>query len=96
MLITETPDKVLEEYTKERCDEMINLYDGLKRSIMQLSKEEDELKKFNLLVDIAKQIQTISDEHINTLDRYLYSYELNKRLENKITKLEHPEVEERP
>lgn len=88
MLFTEMTDEQLEEYTKERCDEIEKLYDNLKRSIMKLSEAKDELDKFNLLDDISKKIHDLSYEHVDTLDRYLLAYESDKRLTNIITKLE--------
>ena len=91
MLYTETPDDVLEKYTKERCEEVKNRYDDLKRSIMQMLSTNDELKKFELMEHISYMLRKVSDEHIDTLDRYLYAYESSKRLSNVISRLKKEE-----
>ena len=87
MKYKETPDDVLEQYTKQRCDEIENMYDDLKKSIVQLMTTKDELEKFNIMSCISAIITKLSHEHIDTLDRYLYAYEGNKRLENIISDL---------
>ena len=91
MLYTETPDDVLEKYTEERCKEVKDRYDDLKRSIMQLASVKDELEKFELMERIAYMIRKMSDEHLDTLDRYLYAYESTKRLSNVISILKKEE-----
>lgn len=91
MLYTETPDDVLDKYTKERCEEVKNQYDNLKRSVMQLLSVKDELEKFELMERISYMIRKVSDEHLDTLDRYLYAYESTKRLNNVISKLKKEE-----
>ena len=91
MLYVETPDDVLEKYTKERCEEIKNSYDVLKRSIMQMLSAKDELEKFELMERISYTLRKVSDEHIDTLDRYLYAYESQKRLSNVISKLKKEE-----
>lgn len=92
MLYTETPDDVLEKYTKERCEEIKNRYDDLRRSIMQMLSTKDELEKFELMEHISYILRKVSDEHVDTLDRYLYAYEGNKRLNNVISKLKNEEA----
>lgn len=87
MLYTETPDDVLEKYSKERCEEIKKRYDDLKRSIMQMLSAKDELEKFELMERISYMLSKVSDEHIDTLDRYLYAYEGQKRLSNVISRL---------
>lgn len=91
MLYTETPDDVLEKYTKERCEEVKNRYDDLKRSIIQMLTTKDELEKFELMERVSYVLRKVSDEHIDTLDRYLYAYEGNKRLNNVISRLKNGE-----
>lgn len=92
MLYTETPDDVLEKYTKERCEEIKNRYDDLRRSIMQMLSTKDELEKFELMERISYILRKVSDEHVDTLDCYLYAYEGNKRLNNVISKLKNEEA----
>lgn len=91
MKYKETPDDVLEQYTKQRCDEIENMYDDLKKSIVQIMTTKDELEKFNIMSRISAIITKLSYEHIDTLDRYLYAYEGNKRLENIISDLKKDE-----
>lgn len=91
MLYVETPDDVLEKYTKERCEEIKNGYDDLKRSIMRMFSAKDELEKFELMERISYTLRKLSDEHLDTLDHYLYAYEGQKRLSNIISKLKNEE-----
>lgn len=92
-LYEEMTNEALEEYTKERCDEMRRMYDYIRMGVMDMLVEDDRLKRLEALVNVVRLIEEVSAEHIDTLDRYLYAYELCKRKDNKITKLEHPEVE---
>lgn len=88
-LYLEMSDEELDAYTKLRCDEVKCYYDKLRKLIMDLSEENDKLKKFNILYDIGHLLEHLSYEHVDTLDRYLYAYEGNKRLENIIAELKY-------
>lgn len=91
MLYTEMPDYELNKYTKERCEEVKDQYDNLKRVSMQLLSVKDELEKFELMERFSCMIRKVSDEHLDTLERYLYSYESTKRLNNVISRLKKEE-----
>ena len=87
MLFTEMTDQELKDYTKERCEEIEQMYNTLKQLIMEMITTEDKRRQFTLLADISDLLDEVSFEHLDTLDRYLLAYESNKRLENVITKL---------
>ena len=91
LLFTEMSDSELEVYKNERCDEMGNIYESLKQSINGLAFVKDDKERIRLMYDNLDVIDKLSDEHIDTLDRYLLAYENNKRLTNVITKLKHEE-----
>lgn len=91
MLYEERSNQELDEYVKERCQEIEHLYNELKKSIVNLAFAKDNLDKFDALTEITSSIGLISFEHLDTLDRYIRAYEDNKRLENVITKLKEEE-----
>ena len=91
MLYEERSNQELDEYAKERCDEIEQMYNELKSSIVRLVIAKDELDKFNALTEITSSIGLISFEHLDTSDRYIRAYEDNKHLENVITKLKEEE-----
>lgn len=91
MLFTELTDQELKDYSKERCEEIEQMYNTLKQRIMEMITTEDKRKQFTLLADISDLLDEVSFEHLDTLDRYLLVYESNKRLENVITKLKKEE-----
>lgn len=87
MLFTEMSNSELEKYSKERCEEIENLYENLKQSINGLAFIKDDKERIRLMYDILEEIDKLSNEHVDTLDRYLLAYENDKRLSNLITKL---------
>lgn len=87
LLFTEISDSELEMYKNERCDEIRNLYEKLKQSVNGLVFIKDDKERIRLMHDIMDEIEDLSYEHIDTLDRYVLAYESNKRLTNEITKL---------
>lgn len=78
MLYEERSTQELDEYVKERCDEIEQMYKELKRSIVKLAIAKDESDKFDAISDIANTIGSITNtigrlsfEHLDTLDRYI-------------------------
>ena len=91
LIFTEMSNEELEKYSKERCDEIRNIYENLKQSVNGLSFIKNDKERIKLMYDILEEVDKLSDEHLDTLDRYLLAYENDKRLTNVITKLKQEE-----
>lgn len=91
LIFTEMSNEELEKYSKERCDEIRNIYENLKQSVNGLAFIKDDKERIKSMYDILEEIDKLSDEHVDTLDRHLLAYENDKRLTNVITKLKQEE-----
>lgn len=91
LIFTEMSNEELEEYRKERCNEIRRSYDGLKGSLNRVMLINDDKERIRLIYDIMEEIDKLMYEHTDTLDRYLLAYENNKHLTNTITNLKHEE-----
>ncbi len=91
LIFTEMSNEELEEYKDKRCREIQSLYENLKQSLNQVMLINDDKERIRLIYDIVEEIDKLSYEHVDTLDRYLLAYENNKHLTNVITKLKHEE-----
>ena len=91
LIFTEMSNEELEEYRKERCNEIRRSYDGLKGSLNRVMLINDDKERIRLIYDIMAEIDKLMYEHTDTLDRYLLAYENNKHLTNTITNLKHEE-----
>lgn len=91
LIFTEMSNEELEKYKTERCAEIQSLYENLKQSLNRLAFVDDDRERIRSMYDIVEEIDKLSYEHVDTLDRYLLAYENNKHLTNIITRLEHDE-----
>lgn len=91
LIFTEMSNEELEKYSKERCDKIRSIYENLKQSVNGLAFIKNDKERIKLMYDILEEVDKLSDEHLDTLDRYLLAYENDKRLTNVITKLKQEE-----